>query len=398
MKHSYSTNSSRRCLIATLAALGLCGALLSAAPVQAQTVKVEAESGVLTGTAVLDNTIQPYSGTGYVKFGQTGDITLTVNAATAGFYDMTVHYEAEFGTKLLDVRVNGTAADPNHTLYLNSTMSSGGFLSTMPSRYALVAGSNTVVLTANYGFHGVDYVQFVKAPATPTPLMPSNTGRVEAEAGVVSGAQAYLKDGGSGQSGSLFVGNFFVPGDNVSLAVNVATAGQYQIAVGARQEFNGKSYTIAVNGGAATSVTIPNSLTSRAANAPFGPTAGGTYALTAGVNTIVIGGQGGYFDIDYSNLARVLAVKPSNGLSGISAFPNPAASQFSVSLQTTARQDAEVVLLNALGQRVRTMAQPLLAGPNQFVVSTAGLANGIYQLVVYVNQQASAMQRVVVAN
>ena len=400
MKHPYPFNSNptRRWFVATLAALTLSGAML-AAPAQAQTVKVEAESGVLTGTAALANTIMPYSGTGYVTFGQTGDLTLTVNVATAGLYDLTVQYEAEFGTKLLDLRVNGTAADPNQTLYLNSTMSSGGFLSTTPSRYALTAGANTVVFTASYGFHGIDYVQVVKAPATVTPLMPSATGRVEAEAGIVSGAQAYLRDGGSGQSGSLFVGNFFVPGDNVSLAVNVATAGQYQIAVGARQEFNGKAYTIAVNGGAATTVNIPNSLTSRAATAPFGATAAGTYTLTAGTSTIVIGGQGGYFDIDYINLNRALAVKPSNGLSSISAFPNPAADgQFSVALQATVRQEAQVVLLNALGQRVRTFAQPLQAGPNQFAVSTAGLSNGIYQLVVYINQQASATQRVAVAN
>ena len=92
-------------------------------------------------------------------------------------------------------------------------------------------------------------------------------------------------------------------------------------------------------------------------------------------------------------------MKPSNGLSGISAFPNPTADgQFSVALQATVRQEAQVVLLNALGQRVRTFAQPLQAGPNQFAVPTAGLSNGIYQLVVYINQQASATQRVAVAN
>ena len=190
------------------------------------------------------------------------------------------------------------------------------------------------------------------------------------------------------------------PTDNVTLPVTVATAGQYRLVVGARQEFNDKAYTIAVNGSTPVSVNIPNTLTSTAATAPFGPTQGGTFALTAGTNTIVIGGQGGYFSIDYVDLIRTTgtAVKAgTNGLSGIAVFPNPATeNQFRVALDVATAQSAEVVLLNAVGQRVMARAQPLRAGSNEFAVPTADLANGIYQLVIYANNQPSATQRVVV--
>ena len=59
---------------------------------------------------------------------------------------------------------------------------------------------------------------------------------------------------------------------------------------------------------------------------------------------------------------------------------------------------ATLAALTLSGALLASPAQPLQAGPNQFAVPTAGLSNGIYQLVVYVNQQASATQRVAVAN
>lgn len=403
MKQPYTSVSPRAWLAAAVGALSLCGGLLGSAPVQAQTIKVEAEAGVLTGTAMIANTVTPFSGTGYVKFDQTGTLALTVPVTAtqgAGAYDMIIRYETEFGFKLVDLRVNAPATDPAQTRYLNSTMTSGGFRSTANSRYNLTVGNNTVVFTASYGYHGIDYVQFVKAPAAVVPLVPSATGRVEAEAGIVYGAQSLLVDGGAGQSGTAYVANFVTPTDNVTLPITVATAGQYRIVVGARQEFNDKAYTIAVNGSAPVSVNIPNALTSTAATAPFGATQGGTFALTAGVNTIVIGGQGGYFSIDYVDLiaSTSTAVKAgTNGLSGISVFPNPATeNQLNVSLNVVSSQNAEVVLLNSVGRRVLARAQALRAGANEFVVPTNALANGIYQLVIYANNQPSATQRVVV--
>ena len=401
MKKQFTPAPVRSRLAVALGALTLCGALLGGASAQAQTIKIEAEAGALAGTAAFDNAITPYSGTGYVKFDQTGTLTLTVPVTTAGTYDMIVRYNSPYDFKLVDMRVNGTAADPNQSRYLNSTLTSGGFKSTTASRYNLTAGNNTVVFTASYGYHGIDYIQFTKSSATVTALTPSATGRVEAEAGIITGAQSYLKDGGSGQSGNLFVGNFFLPTDNVSLAVTVATAGQYELFVGAREDGVGKAFTLGVNGAAAVSVPIPNTGNGSSATTPFVRVSAGIFALTAGTNTIVLGGSGGYFDLDYLDLVRstATAVKVgTNGMGSITAFPNPATTgQLNVALEVTASQQAEVALVNAVGQRVLARTQALKAGQNQFSLPTANLANGMYQLVIYVNNQPSASVRVVLA-
>lgn len=97
--------------------------------------------------------------------------------------------------------------------------------------------------------------------------------------------------------------------------------------------------------------------------------------------------------------ASPLAALGARGLTALNVYPNPVTGRtLTVVLQAATKQTAEVALVNTLGQRVRTNPQALTAGPNQFLVATDGLAPGLYQLVVSVNQHAIASHRVVVTN
>jgi len=78
--------------------------------VSAQTY--EAEDGALVGALYVDSEVPGYTGTGYVTgFTGTNDtLTIAVTEATAGSYDITVVYNAQYGSKYTDISVDGGAA------------------------------------------------------------------------------------------------------------------------------------------------------------------------------------------------------------------------------------------------------------------------------------------------
>ena len=83
---------------------------------------------------------------------------------------------------------------------------------------------------------------------------------------------------------------------------------------------------------------------------------------------------------------------------GLAVFPNPAAgSVLNARLRLAAAQEVTVELVNTLGQRVATQHPRLAAGDNQFQVPLAGVAPGLYQLVVRQAGQPALSQRVLIA-
>ena len=188
---------------------------------------------------------------------------------------------------------------------------------------------------------------------------------------------------------------------SITLPVTIATAGAYQITVGARQVYAGKTVEVEVinNGVSTGKVSQPLGTTLLG---PFQPIIMGKYNLTAGLNTIVVTSQYGYAEIDYVDITATtigLASKASlDAQKALAVYPNPSNGQsLSVSLESAAARDASIELVSSLGQRVLSTSRRLQAGANQFSLPTGRVAAGMYQLVVRSADQPVLSRRVVIS-
>ncbi len=415
MKNPYTSVDKPNWLAPALGALALVTALLAAPSAQGQVVsstpKLEAESAVLSGGAVVATALQPASNGSYVDYNAApSGVTFSYTAAAAGYHDLVIRYESQYGFKIGDLLVNG---GPRSEVYFNTTLQGGTgpanptFRSTTPRRILLNAGANTIEIARGYNYYGIDYIQI--APSGPTlSLTPAaTTGRVEAEAGQIFAAQAYVRDDDtaprSGANGGLYVGNFSeiaASGSFVKLPVNIATAGTYQVVIAARGIFDAKQVEVAVQ--TATSNGGPRPVGLGPTSATFAPFTVANYALTAGINTITITTQTGYVDVDYVDITATTATPTATRASAeaqraLTVYPNPSNGQtLSVSLSAATARTATVELVNALGQRVLSTTRSFAVGDNTFAFPTAGIAAGLYQLVVRGNDQPVLSRRVVV--
>ena len=403
MSHFYSAHFLRTHLKTMLAALGLGGALLAAPAAHAQT-KIEAETSTLSGGAVVATTLTPFSGTGYVDYnGAPSGVAFPYTAAAAGLYDIVIRYESQYDFKIGNI---GVGSGPTSQVYFNSTKTGASFRNTSKIRVQLAAGANTINIAGGYNYYGIDYITVAPASTTATALTPTAAGRVEAELGNLYYTQAVIKDGdaaGSYSGSGGYVSSFSETtslGSSITLPITVATAGLYQLAVGARGQFDGKSFDLAVTTGISNGGKLTTMLGT--ANTAFQSYTVGKYNLTAGTNTITITSQTSYIDVDYVDITAATGVATAVRASAeaqkaLAAYPNPTNGQaLNVSLQLTAAQETTFDLVNALGQRVQSTTRSLRAGSNELQLPTVGVAGGLYQLVVRSGDQPLLVQRVMI--
>ena len=94
--------------------------------------------------------------------------------------------------------------------------------------------------------------------------------------------------------------------------------------------------------------------------------------------------------------ATGLAARAALGAGSIDVFPNPAQRAFTLRLPALANErSAQVVLLNGLGQQVRSQALALNPGGTQTQVDVSGLAAGLYTVRVLAGNQAATRQLLV---
>lgn len=422
MKNLYNSLTKRNLLAPALGAFALGAALLAAPAAHAQTAtKYEAEdmANTLAGTGiVIENVIPSASGTGYVNFnGNTGlSLTIPVTVATAGTYNLVVRYESQYGTtqagygKVGAYRVNSGNVNK---LYFNGTapgIAGPTFRSTSNLRVTLNAGANSVVILDNsFGYFGIDYITIAPVAATVALVPAATTGRVEAEAGQLRGTQSLVRDDDTApHSGNFYVSSFAegtaAAGSTITLPVTIATAGLYQLVVGARGQFDAKSFDVAVATSTANGGNL-NTLISPAGVQPgpnFVPFTVGKYNLTAGLNTITIGSQTSYIDVDYIDITPTTGVATAvrgtvDAQRALTVYPNPSNGQsLTVGLTAASARTASVELVNALGQRVLSTTRSFATGDNTFAFPTTGVAPGLYQLVVRGADQPVLSHRVVV--
>ncbi|MEZ0482948.1 glycosyl hydrolase [Fibrella aquatica] len=161
--------------------------LLPIATFAADPIRVEAETGVLTGVTVATTTAG-YSGAGYVTGldAETDKITMTITAK-AGLYDLVIGYSSPFGDKGIDFQVN----DEKSSGTLAGT--SAGFRVANLGKFMLKEGQNTIAIFRGWGYFDVDYLLLTPATAV-IPTKPPKT-LVDAQATAsTKGLFSYIVD------------------------------------------------------------------------------------------------------------------------------------------------------------------------------------------------------------
>ena len=121
----------------------------------------EAEDATTSSTEVGTST--DASGGKYIKM-EAGSLTFTIQAPSAGMYDIVFHYSQTYGdTKAQNVSINGgtnssvsfpRTADGSVATFTNTTAS-----------FKLTAGSNTLAITKSWGWVDIDYITVAKHTA-----------------------------------------------------------------------------------------------------------------------------------------------------------------------------------------------------------------------------------------
>ncbi len=152
----------------------------------ADSIRVEAETGTLTGVTVATTTAG-YSGTGYVTgLDDAADKIAMTFTAKAGLYELTVGYSSPFGDKGIDFQVN----DEKGSGMLKQAT---GFARASLGNFLLKEGQNTVTIFRGWGYFDVDYILLKPATAT-LPAKPPKT-LVDAQATQsAKGLFSYLVD------------------------------------------------------------------------------------------------------------------------------------------------------------------------------------------------------------
>ena len=112
--------------------------------------EAEAESGVLTGVAIANQTGSS-SGNYVTGFDNDGDkVTVIMSVPTSGMYQLVVRYRATLGAKVQDLYVNDV-----FTANLNFS-SSSDFTDLETGKIWLTTGNNTLAIQKNWGYMDVD--------------------------------------------------------------------------------------------------------------------------------------------------------------------------------------------------------------------------------------------------
>ncbi|WP_094123223.1 glycosyl hydrolase, partial [Hymenobacter coccineus] len=206
-----------------------------------------------------------------------------------------------------------------------------------------------------------------RAQATVVPL---TNGRAEAEAGVLAGVTVATTP--TGFSGAGFVTGFDnSDAKNVAITFDNPTAGLYKLSVGYTSPFGPKVANLDVNGSKSTV-----SFAGTTAGTDFAAADAGTVLLPAGLTTVTIGGNYGYYGVDYVQLTTASVAPP----------PKPA-KQLSDPLATPAAKALHGYLVDLYGNKILSGQQDDQYGnPNsevKYVLATTGKEPAIVSMDVF---------------
>lgn len=143
----------------------------------------EAENAVIAGDLIIATDVTGFTGTGYVAgWDDTADtLTFSITGLSAGSYDISITYSAQYGDKYTGFSVNGASA----TQVPISNVTTGNWATVLAGSFALTADTNTVQLQDSWGYYFIDSITVVPTPAKPVTVVDVTNGAVaEAEDGI----------------------------------------------------------------------------------------------------------------------------------------------------------------------------------------------------------------------
>lgn len=327
----------------------------------AEPIRIEAEAaqGVALNGVQITQTPSGYSGSGFAwGFDAATDNIAFTFSAPAGAYNLSIGYYSPYGNKTAKLTVNGVNSDQ----VLTGTGTN--FSAAAIGKFQLLNGQNTVTITNNWGYYGIDYIVLTPVTAEPPKITPLVNGRAEAEDGNLSGVNVATAN--AGYSGSGYVTGFDNGTDQVSITFNV-TAGLYELSIGYASPYGDKGVDFQVNDETGSN-KFPTTPTG------YGTLVAGKFLLTEGFNTVVIRNGWGYYNIDYIQLTPTtvpLPVKPPKTLVDARATPSTTGlfsymvDQYGSKMISGQQDDVEYVLekTGKDGHR-RVRFNGLLAQPN----------------------------------
>lgn len=119
---------------------------------------IEAESAILTGNALVENSLNGFSGTGYVNQKE-GDITFKTVLPEGGKYKINFRYSNGNRQKENDLVVNGVQLS---TVVFDAT---DEWKTISVNKVVLSSGENTITIKKNWGWIYLDYIEVMPADA-----------------------------------------------------------------------------------------------------------------------------------------------------------------------------------------------------------------------------------------
>ena len=117
----------------------------------------EAEKAILSGDASIGTTLSGYSGSGYVN-SNNGNVTFTIQAATAGYYDINFRYSTSGSEKINDLYLDGNKLTSLTFNAVNEWTTLSG------TKVKLTEGEHTLAIIKNWGYIQLDYLTAVYNP------------------------------------------------------------------------------------------------------------------------------------------------------------------------------------------------------------------------------------------
>ena len=94
-----------------------------------------------------------------------------------------------------------------------------------------------------------------------------------------------------------------------------------------------------------------------------------------------------------ANATKVLGVDDFDPIShNLKIYPNPTTDFTTVSIDMVKRSEADIAIINALGQTVKTMSSTLISGTNQVELDVQGLGAGLYFVRIEIEGKAQVLK------
>ena len=250
----------------------------------------QAESGTLSGGAKILTDVAGYQGAGFVgNLAAAGDkVTMSFPNMAAGNYSVRIRYHA-WGFQRNNVVINGALRSEAFP-----ATGSGWAFKTV-SNVTLVAGTNTVAITKEWGWIDVDTIEVISAAAGTVTAPARAAIRMQAESGIMAGVGVSARTDVAGYEGTGFAGHFTTNRDMLTLVFPNVVAGTYNVRI-RYHSWGPQQNTVIVNG------THRSESFAGTGSAWTVKTLSGV-ALVGGTNSISFLKEWGWMNVDWIEIA-----------------------------------------------------------------------------------------------